>query len=336
MAEHTQTLLLSGQRIAGLAAPNDYLLAMHRAFEELSSASCAVPAVTHIATAEGGFHIKSAQRLSNDGRVVIKVNGNFPSNPARYNLPTIQGFIALLDANSGVILALMDSIEITARRTAATTALATRYLAKPDSSVLSIIGCGVQARYHVEALREIVPLHTVRFFDTRDEAMLIFRRYLDDAHLEGVRAVHPADAARNADIVVTLTTSNGPLLSEGDVPEDAFIAGIGADSAAKQELAPTLMRASRVVPDSLGQASVMGDLHHAIEQNQMQPSDIHAELAAIVSGQASAWSATGRRFVFDSTGLAIQDLAAAEMIFERARQDPATPMICLNNGARPQ
>ncbi|HEV8333720.1 MAG TPA: hypothetical protein VGQ22_20005, partial [Steroidobacteraceae bacterium] len=142
-------LLLSRSAISGLATTRDYLAAMQAAFADLARGRFEVPHVGHLPGVGGIFHIKSAQRSGSPSLAAIKVNGNFPGNVAQRQLPTIQGFVALLDAECGCVLALMDSIEITARRTAAATALAAKYLAKPGSRTLAMIGCGVQARYHV-------------------------------------------------------------------------------------------------------------------------------------------------------------------------------------------
>src|SRR5688572_24561884 len=164
------TLLLSRSVIAGLATTQDYLAAMHDAFTGLAEQSYRLPDAAYVPAKGGGFHVKSASRLGAGAMAVIKVNGNFPGNGVAWSLPTIQGFIAVLDAERGRVLAIMDSIEITARRTAATTALAARHLARGGSRTLGIIGCGAQARYHVEALRDVAPLETIFFCDSRDAA----------------------------------------------------------------------------------------------------------------------------------------------------------------------
>src|ERR1043165_5770692 len=148
-------LLLARDAISRLATTRDYLAAMQTAFADLAAHRFDVPAVGHIPGVGGMFHVKAAQRADARALAVIKVNGNFPNNRVQHDLPTIQGFIALLDAERGCVLALMDSIEITARRTAAATALAAKHLARPGSRSLAMIGCGVQALYHVEALRDV-------------------------------------------------------------------------------------------------------------------------------------------------------------------------------------
>jgi ornithine cyclodeaminase/alanine dehydrogenase-like protein (mu-crystallin family) len=277
------------------------------------------------------FHIKSAQRAGARALAVIKVNGNFPDNAARHELPTIQGFVALLDAERGCVLALMDSIEITARRTAAATALAATYLARPQSRTLAMIGCGVQARYHVEALRDVAPIETIVFCDPRDAAADAFGLQVRELGLESRRASDARTAARAADIIVTVTTSNRAVLALSDIEPGSFVAGVGADNPAKHELAADLMQASRLIVDSMAQASTMGDLHHAIAAGAMQTTDVHGELAELVAGRVAGRTSGAERWVFDSTGLAIQDLAAAEMIYERARAIGGVPQIPLGN-----
>jgi ornithine cyclodeaminase/alanine dehydrogenase-like protein (mu-crystallin family) len=304
---------------------------MQTAFADLARGRFEVPQVGHVPGIGGMFHIKSAQRGGSPALAVIKVNGNFPENVTRRELPTIQGFVALLDAECGCVLALMDSIEITARRTAAATALAAKYLAKPGSRTLAVIGCGVQARYHVEALLDVAPIESVAFCDPRDIAAESFASQVRELGLQTRRASDARAAVRSADIVVTVTTSTRPLLGLADIGPGTFIAGVGADNPAKHELAPDLLRASRVVVDSLAQASTMGDLHHALEAGAMSAEEAHGELAQLAAGLLAGRTNGDEQWVFDSTGLSIQDLAAAEMIHERARAAGGVPQIQLGN-----
>ena len=324
-------LLLSRRAIFGLATTRDYLTAMQTAFADLAHGRFEVPHVGHVPGVGGMFHIKSAQRSGSPALAAIKVNGNFPENVVQRKLPTIQGFVALLDAECGCVLALMDSIEITARRTAAATALAAKYLAKPGSRTLAMIGCGVQAWYHVEALLDVAPIESVAFCDPRDDAADAFAERVRERGLQLRRAGDAPTAVRGADIVVTVTTSTRPLLRLADIGPGTFVAGVGADNPAKHELAPDLLKASQVIVDSLAQASTMGDLHHAIEADAMQAADVRGELAQLAAGQVAGRTHGDELWVFDSTGLSIQDLAAAEMIYERARTAGSVPQIQLSN-----
>jgi ornithine cyclodeaminase/alanine dehydrogenase-like protein (mu-crystallin family) len=225
----------------------------------------------------------------------------------------------------------MDSIEITARRTAAATALAAKYLAKPGSRALAMIGCGVQAAYHVEALLDIAPIELVAFCDPRDAAAEAFGGRVQALGLQTRRAGDVRSAVSGADIVVTVTTSTRPLLELADIGPGTFMAGVGADNPSKHELAPDLLQASRVIVDSLAQAATMGDLHHAIEAGAMQAADVHGELAQLAAGEISGRTHGDEQWVFDSTGVSIQDLAAAAMLYERAQAAGGVPQIRLDN-----
>jgi ornithine cyclodeaminase/alanine dehydrogenase-like protein (mu-crystallin family) len=327
------TLLLSRSVIAGLAGTRDYLDAMQRAFTGLAEQRYRLPEVQHLPGEGGAFHVKSAARLDRPALAVVKINGNFPGNSAAHGLPTIQGTIVLFDAERGCVLAIMDSIEITARRTAAATALAARHLARSGSQTLGIVGCGAQARYHVEALRDVAPLETISFYDSRDDAARAFEAWVRTQGLESRRAVDARSAARGAEIVVTVTTSTTPVLALDDVAQGTFVAGVGADNPSKHELAPDLLAASRVVVDSCAQAAMGGDLYHAIESGAMTIQDVYAELAEVVSGATPGRSLVDEPYVFDSTGLAVQDHAAAEMIYERARAQAGLPSIRFDDAA---
>jgi alanine dehydrogenase len=325
------TLLLSRGVIAGLMTTQDYLAAMQVAFAGIAGRRYQMPDPVHLPANAGAFHIKSATRPDSPALAVVKINGNFPGNAVACGLPTIQGFIAVLDAERGCVLALMDSIEITARRTAATSALAARHLARTGSRKLGMVGCGLQALYHLDALLDVAPIETIRYCDPRDEAAEAFARRSAALGLPAERVASTAAAARGADIVVTVTTSTRPVLALADVDSGTFVAGVGADSPAKHELAPDLLRESRVVVDARGTAIVSGDLGHAIRLGVMAEADIHAELADIVAGRVAAEPGTDHRYVFDSTGLAVQDLAAAEMVLERARGMPEVQTMTFND-----
>jgi len=197
MKSSDRALLISRRQVIDLATPWDYLVAMERAFLELAHGGCTLPPVGHIACREGGFHIKAALGNAVAPRAVVKINGNFPGNAARHGLPTIQGFIALLDAERGTVLAFIESSEITARRTAATTALAARLLAREDSETLGIVGCGRQASCHVQALLDVVNIRTVKFCEPHDEPARQFRLFLDGTSVVGTRTADGASAARD-------------------------------------------------------------------------------------------------------------------------------------------
>ena len=149
------------------------------------------------------------------------------------------------------------------------------------------------------------------------------------------RVASAGAAARGADIVVTVTTSTHPVLALADVDPGTFVAGVGADSPTKHELAPDLLRESRVVVDVRAQSAAGGDLGHAVRLGVMTEADVYAELADIVTGRVAGRSRDDERWVFDSVGLAVQDHAAARMILDRAGARDDLPSIRLDDSIGP-
>jgi alanine dehydrogenase len=314
------TAILTRRDVAALLAMDECIDAVERAFRMHAEGRTIAPGVLGAHVDGGGFHVKTAG-LPVGGRsyFAAKVNANFPANRDRYGLPTIQGVIALFDVENGSPLALLDSAEITSVRTAAATAVAARYLARKDAAVVTVCGCGVQARDQLRALALVRPVRTVLAFDVEGRRA---EEYADAMSRElniDVRAVrHLAGAARQSDICVTCTTSRSALLRRGDLAPGAFVAAVGADNPEKQELDPALLAASVVVVDLLEQCATIGDLHHALDAGVMSRDDVHAELGEVVAGRKPGRTTDDRVIVFDSTGTALRDFAAATLVYERA------------------
>lgn len=327
------TLVLSRAYITACAQASGYIQAVETAFLALAAGDLQSLPVGHIPARGGAFHIKTAVSTHAGRKAAIKINGNFPENPGARGLPTIQGCIVLTDAEDGRLLAVMDSIEITAQRTAAASAVAARYFARRDAATIAFVGCGVQSRYHLDALLSLgeFAFRAVRCFDldqrSSEQLCLLARAQ----GLDAVVTTSAGDTCREADVVITCTPATAPLIGPGDIKPGAFIAAVGADNPAKCEIAPELMAIARVVPDITTQAAAMGDLRAAIQAGSMRLSDVHAELAQVVSSTRPGRTRETDIFVFDSTGTAIEDLAAAEMIYQRASVDPAALRIDFNN-----
>lgn len=318
----TPVLLLTRRDIAALIEARALLHAVEDGFAALGSGRAEVPAPLHIAAQNGGFHAKAAAYRAARHWVALKLNANFPSNPVRRGLPTIQGGILLLDGDDGRLLAVLDSIELTLRRTAAATALAARHLARTQSATLALCGCGAQALPHIEALADVLPLRRILLWDIEPTAAQRLRAQL--ARRNSALAVDVAasleQATRAADVVVTCTPSQHAFLGRSAVRPGCFIAAVGADNPAKNEIEPELMAASMVVVDSRSQCAAMGDLHHAIAANAMRVEQVHADLGELVLGDKAGRRGDDETWLFDSTGVAVQDAASAAHVFERATE----------------
>ena len=322
------SLVLTRGEVRALMSPADYLDAVQLGFRALGEGRAHAPPPLGLELAGGGFHGKAAAlKLEERTYVALKLNGNFPNNREQRGLPTIQGTILLCDGNSGSLLAIMDSIEVTLQRTAAATALAAQYLARRNSETILICGCGEQARAQLEALRAVLPLRNGLCWDRdRGRANAFARKYRS-------KSMTPVDdlsaAARMADVIVTCTTATDAFLASEMVRPGTFIAAVGADNPHKSEIEPELMAKALVVTDSTGQCAAMGDLHHAIEAGVMTAEQVHAELAELVAGTRPGRMTEAQITLFDSTGVAVEDVASALQAYKRALAAGARTRIAL-------
>jgi ornithine cyclodeaminase/alanine dehydrogenase len=266
--------------------------------------------------------VKAALLPGAKSYIVAKLNSNFPQNPHLHDLPTIQGLIVLYDGENGRPLAVLDSIDITLKRTAAASAVAAKYLARPGSSTVTLCGCGQQAAAHLRALYAILPLRKIHAFDLNPSAAQELATNLGDElqiEIEPVGDLGPA--LQKSDVCITCTPATKFFVRQEEVVPGTFVAAVGADDTHKQEIDPALMASAKVVADSLEQSCTIGDTHHAIDLGLMRKENVYAELSEIVAGRKPGRTADDEIFVFDSTGIAIEDVVAAVAVYEKARGD---------------
>jgi ornithine cyclodeaminase/alanine dehydrogenase len=313
------TRLLSRSEVDRLLTMPECIDAVERMFRQLGEGKLSPPGILGIKSQGGGLHIKAAQIPGDRDYIVAKLNTNFPRNPAERNLPTIQGLIMVCDGANGRPLAVLDSIDITIKRTAAASAVAAKYLARPDSSVATICGCGQQAAAQLRAIRSVLPLKRIFAFDSNYAAAEVFARRLAtelDLAIEPAREV--SAALQDSDVGITCTTAFEFFIRSNDVRHGTFIAAVGADDSHKQEIDPALMARAKVVVDSLDQCCTIGDTHHAIAGGLMKRENVHAELADIVAGKRAARTNPDEITIFDSTGIALEDAVAAAAVYEKS------------------
>jgi alanine dehydrogenase len=314
-------VLLTSREIQSLLTLDECIDAVEHAFRVYGEGKAVPPAVLSMHAKEGDFHVKTGLLEFGGSYFAAKVNGNFPENRPRFGLPTIQGVIVLCDAGNGTPLAVMDSRGITSLRTAAATAVAAKYLARQESQIITICGCGNQGRIQLRALSRVCRLETVFAYDRDGEQAMRFSQDLTSELKISVRVVpHLSTAVRQSDICVTCTTSRQPLVGPDDVAPGTFIAAVGADNPQKQELHPSLMARSKIVCDILEQCVVMGDLHHALDAGVLTRANVYAELGEVVAGKKPGRESQEEITIFDSTGMALQDVAAAAVLYEKAQR----------------
>jgi alanine dehydrogenase len=314
-----ETLLIKRKEVKSLLSIERCIVAVEEAFKLWALGKAQPPGILGIHAKEGGFHIKAG--ILNLGRnyFVAKANANFPNNPKRHGLPTIQGVIVVCDAADGRLLAIMDSIEITIIRTGAATAVAAKYLSKPDSKVVTICGCGNQGEISLRALKCVRDIEHVFAYDIDQSIALKFAsRLADELGITIAVASNLKDVLSKSDICITCTPSTQYFISENDVKPGMFLAAVGSDSEHKQELDPKLLAKSKVIADSIEQAIKIGELHHAIRSGDMRREQIFGELGEIVAGIKPGRLSEDEIIIFDSTGIALQDVAASAVVYENA------------------
>ncbi|MBI2861066.1 MAG: ornithine cyclodeaminase family protein [Chloroflexi bacterium] len=308
------TLFLSGSNIKGLLDMSEVIGAVEEAFRESSREEVQMPAKSYLTLERGDFR---AMPASVPGAAGVKWVNVHPRNPS-LGLPTVMATIILNDPLTGYPLSIMDATEMTAYRTGATAAIASKYLARPGAQTLGIVGAGRQAYTQIMAHAELFDLKAIRVFDPAKAAVtkLIehFPQYpIKEASLEEAVA---------SDILCTVTPARSPVVRREWVLPGTHINAIGADAAGKEELEPPVLKEAMVVVDDIRQATTSGEINVPIAGGLFTIDDIHATLAEVISGQRPGRESEETITVFDSTGIAIEDIAVARMIYEKAKGSP--------------
>lgn len=322
--ETVGTLLLTRQDVAALLTIEESIAAVERVFKLYGEGRTTPPGILGVHAKDGGFHIKAGLLDLDRSYFAAKINANFPGNPQRLNLPTIQGLIVLCDGEYGSPLAVMDSIEITIQRTGAATAIAAKYLARSDSKTAIICGCGNQGRISLRALNKVLPVERVWAYDQDQSQAQRFASELAAELRIDIEAVSDLETfVRRSDICITCTPSKQPFFKKDFVAPGTFIAAVGADSAEKQELEPALLSHNKIVVDILEQCAGIGEVHHALDAGLITTEDVYAELGEVIAGVKPGRNSADEIIIFDSTGMALQDVVTAAAVYEKA----------VNNGA---
>jgi ornithine cyclodeaminase/alanine dehydrogenase-like protein (mu-crystallin family) len=308
-SENPKLVCLSAGDLEKVLTPEICLEALKQAYQNLALDPESEPKTLGFKKEGGSFHIKAGLFPKTRDTFAAKLNANFPGNPA-HGLPTIQGLLVLIDAKNGTPLAIMDSGELTAIRTAATAALAATFGARKESRIVTFVGCGFQACYIHQALKPLFPLERVFAYDSSHEKARAFAKRF------GAKAITDLELATlNSGIIITATTSKTPVLKKDMVGAGTFIAAMGADNKDKNELAPDLFAKAAVLVDDLEKCAAEGDLQQAVEAGCIRKDQVRADLCQLVSGARKGRDNDSEIVIFDSVGNGLQDVAAAKAAF---------------------
>ncbi len=306
-----KTRILTRSEVERVATMETAVVAVESAFAAFGRGEATMPPKVYlpIDDHDGDFRAMPARLGASAGIKWVNVHAQ---NRKRFGLPTVMAVYVLNDPASAFPLAVMDGTLLTALRTGAAGAVASKYLASPRPRTISFIGCGVQAHTLYAAHRVVFGDFEILVHDRNGDAAARFANEVGGT-------VTSLQRAAGADIVCTATPSRVPFLERDWVSRGAHINAMGADAPGKQELYPDLLRAASVYIDDIHQAEGSGEINVPLARGDIAIDDIAGTLGEVVAG-ALPKPAPDVTTVFDSTGLAIQDVAVARTIFDAALQ----------------
>ena len=315
------TLMLNKKEVRRLINIGDVIDVVEAAFRDYTGGKGEMPSKVYLTVKDGDFRAMPASLPGEAGMKWVSVHtGNIAKG-----LPTVMAVLIFNDPVTGYPLAIMDASEITALRTAATSTIASKYLARKNAATLGIIGAGYQAYHHIKAHCEVFKFKEIMVADISPQAA---GRLIDSLPNLPLRACSIEETAR-ADIICTLTPAHQPVLEQKWLKPGTHINAVGADAEGKEELEPAILNGATVVVDDLRQAIHAGEINVPVAKGLYKKEQIYAELGEIILGNKPGRTNNEIITVFDSTGLAIEDIATAGMVYQKARQNGAGVSINL-------
>lgn len=315
-------VLLGEKDVRAVLSMDDLIVAMETALDQYSGGGVRQPLRSVVDVGDGhAFYGVMPAYIKEPPALGTKLVTVYHSNAA-LGLPSHLATIVLLDPETGALQAVMDGRYITEARTAAVSAASAKHLARPDARVLAVLGSGVQARSHIDALTRVRPFDELRVWG-RDSGRV--RALLDDLAptrpMRMVAAASAHDAASGADVIALVTASREPVLTRASVRDGAHICAVGACRPDQREMDTALVRGARVFVDSrAGALAEAGDLVIPIREGAIDASHIAGELGDVFGGRTPGRRNAGEVTIFKSLGMAVEDVAAARLAFDRASE----------------
>jgi alanine dehydrogenase len=314
-------LILSESDLRRVLKMRDVIDAVESGFQSLFQGSAFAPERLNLAVvSQKAVLLEMPARIDSQARTLLgtKIVSVFPNNATK-NLDTVQGLYLLLDGETGKPLALMEGRFITAMRTAATSAVATKFMAGAGTKRLAIFGAGVQARFHIEAMLEVAVIEQVLIASRSREKAERLAKFVETAYNLPCDVVMAKEAAAGANLICTCTNSSAPLF-DGALPGiGTHINAIGAYTPQMRELDTLAVQRARVIIDAESAAGrEAGELLIPLAEGAIDASHIKGTLADVVAGKTAGRTDTDDLTLFKSCGLAIEDLVTARLAYEKA------------------
>jgi len=302
-----------------LLSVREAINAVERAFKLKAENKSRMPPKIYLDMPEFGGDFRAMPAYI-DGTAGLKWVCGYPNNH-QYNLPTVMATIVICDPRTGRPLAIMNGAYITNIRTGAAGGVAVKYLARENSSVIGMIGAGMQAKTQLMAINEVLDrIEEVKVFDLNRDTSQKYSKEMGAGLKINVHPVESIEAAADADIVVTTTPSREPVVRKEHIKPGTHINAIGADAKGKQELEISLLASAKVVVDDIEQASHGGEINVALSEGRLKIEDVHGTIGEVIINSKKGRESDDEITVFDSTGLAIQDMVCAKLIYEKTRR----------------
>ncbi len=313
-------LLLSDDQIKSLLTPSEVIETVEKAFREKGLGNVQMPAKTYLYLKKHHGDLRTMPSyIETEDICGVKIVNVYPDNP-KHGLPSVAAVIILIDPNTGLAASILNGTWITAVRTAAAAAVATKYLARKSSTTLSLVGAGVQASAQLMMITNILKIHEVRVYDIRPESTEQFvRNYNKKYGFKFVVCRTLQECVKGADVLCTTTPSTSPLIMNNWIEDGQHINAIGADAPGKEELDPEILKRSKIVVDDIAQAIHSGEINVPMTRGIITQENIYGEIGEIITASKKGRISEDEITVFDSTGLSIQDVSTAALAYDKAR-----------------
>jgi alanine dehydrogenase len=312
------TLILNKENVVSLLDMNDCINVVEKAFAELAAGTAVLPLRINI-TPPDGLALYMPAYLKEMNALACKVVTVYKNNPAKFKIPTTIGKLLLQNPETGEVICIMDAGYLTAVRTGAASGAASKYLARKDSKTAGIFGAGVQAKMQLWAVACAVKLTKAFVYDISAEAM---DKYADEMskklNLEIIKCSSP-DEVIDADIICTASSSSTPIFDGRKIKEGTHINGIGSHTPGARELDTEIIKKAKFIGDSKTACfNEAGDIMIPLKEGAITESHFYAELGEIITGKKPGRVNDKEITLFKSNGLAIQDAAAAKLVYDKA------------------
>lgn len=315
-----KTLLLTQKDVASVLTPALANATVERAFRAYGLGLTQMPAKSYLYFPKGDLRSMPAC-ISGEGFDIAGVKCvTVHLQNALHHLPSVMAVVILNDPQTGFPLAVLDGTYLTCLRTGAAGAVAAKYLSREDSAIAGFVGCGAQARTQLACLLEVRRIRKIKIWQFAGDKACAqgFKRWARATYrVETVVSPDIDEVTLDADIVVATTPSRAPLVNR--VSPGTHINAIGADAPGKQEIHPDILKRAKVVIDDWAQASHSGEINVPLSNKQITKKDVHAQLGDIVAGKKKGRTSAKEVTLFDSTGLAIQDIACAFVVYRAVK-----------------